>query len=136
MKTIRENQYSTVEYDEVNALLIHTWLLASENMLDEDFIDEVFFWRDFVIANAIKYHILDTRNFRFTVVPKIQDKMAVEAVKPAVESGLQKMATILPEENLFAQVSVEQSLEENQQQGGLTSQYFGTIEEAKAWLLG
>lgn len=136
METIRDNTYSKIEYDKENALLLHTWLSTSENMTADNFIEEVFFWRDFVVNNNIKYHILDTRYFKFTVTPDIQDKMANEAVKPAVESGLKKMATILPEDDLFALVSVEQSITENEEQGGLPSQYFSNVEDARAWLLG
>lgn len=134
MEVIYKDQFNTLVYDKESALTHHTWLESSEDMTDEEFKKVVEIWQKTVLDNQVKFHLLDTRNFRFMVNPDIQDWMAVKMVAPCVEAGLQKMATILPDGDIFAQASTEQSMDENKEQGGLESNIFTNIEDAKEWL--
>lgn len=131
---VYKDEFSELLYDTENSMTIHTWFESSEHITEEGFRETVKVWKNTVLENKVKFHLLDTRNFRFAVSPDIQDWMALEMVMPCVQAGLLKMATILPDGDIFAQASTEQSLEENEEQGGLESQIFTTIKDAKSWL--
>lgn len=135
MEEVLKSDYCSIKFDAEKLLIEHTWLLTTENMTDEEFRKVCSFWKDFCIENQVKYNLLDTREFIFTVSTDTQDWLANNIVAPTVGANMQKMATILPEGDIFAQVSVEQAMEENQEQGGLPSKYFDNIEEARSWLL-
>lgn len=132
---VLESQYCEISYYPENQMLSHTWFPSTETMRDAEFKEIVEEWLELVIKYEIKVHLLDSLNLRFPVSPDVQDWMASIIVKQAVESGLQKMAIILPDE-FISQLSTSQAIEENNMQAGLKSQYFNNQEEGFKWLLG
>lgn len=135
MEIVYENEYVTMQHNAEEKVTEQVWYATSENMTEEEFKEFMNFWREFVIENGVKYHLIDAKEFIFTIEPEVQNWVATEVVGPAVQQGFEKIAQILPEKDLFAQVSVEQTMDENAQQGGLNFAHFASVEEGRKWLL-
>jgi hypothetical protein len=88
-----------------------------------------------MIKCKVRYNLLDARDFRYVVVPEEQDWAARESLIPAAQSGLQRMATLLPINNFTAKVAIEQSMEEHQIQAGVEVRLFESKVAAHFWLL-
>lgn len=135
METVYENEYVVMQYYADKKLTEQIWYPTSKKMSEINFREFMIFWREFVIKNGVKYHLIDARAFIFTIRPTLQDWIATEIVGPTVQKGFEKIAQVLPEKDLFAQISVEQTMDENASQGGLNFAHFASLEEGRKWLL-
>ncbi|GAA4848389.1 hypothetical protein [Algivirga pacifica] len=136
MKTIYKSKFSEHLYDDATATIYSDWFKETESMNEEDFRTEMQEWVNAFEACKPKYLFDRCVDFSYPISPEEQVWMA-KLLNPAwVALGLQKYAHIVPEE-LFSEVSVEQTFEEffNMK---LPNQYpivnFSNKEEALEWL--
>jgi len=111
MKTLFNNEFGKINYDESKKLLTSEWKLATENMTTEQM--------QFIIKEFVKLIVQykpiylfsnDSKNNYFYKVDE-QKWVANQIVGAIIKSGVKKYAIILPE-NLIGEVATEQTVEE------------------------
>ena len=127
-----QNEFCTIEIDEVKSIALVTWTAESKNMTVEQFKEEQLAQLEAAKKYQLKYFILNGKLMQFPITPDLQDWIVENAIKPSIEVGVKKSATILPKE-IFSQVSVEQTMNDGADDS--IAQYFDNIEDAKKWLL-
>jgi len=128
---IFENEFCEMELTEDNLLQV-VWFPTTATMKDNDLMTQQLLQKDTVIQNNVKKMLIDGRNQLFTITPELQERIGREALQPAIEAGLQKVAIILPTD-IFAMVSIEQTMNEGSALGFETC-YFENEITALAWL--
>ena len=129
---LKEHKYYTIEFEEAKNIIKVVWKEASENMTRTDFKEQQIIQTDCIIEKKSKLLFIDGRNFRFLVSPDLQEWTNNEQIPRALKVGLKKTAIILPKE-LFSQVSVEQTMEEEKAKSFETN-YFDDEQKARTWL--
>jgi hypothetical protein len=130
MKEIFRNSYMTIHFDEVKCLFVHTWKKTTEDMTDDDYKREMtlLFRKQGEVKPDLALY--DSRLFYFTISPTLQ--LWSSTVNPP-ENNARKNAVVVSED-LFSQISIEQTLDEAQAVTPINIRYFTSIEEAEAWL--
>lgn len=128
-----ESEFSIFDWDEANSIFTHTFKPGSKGLTDEKFREEMAIY----VESFQKYHpkraIVDNRDLGFTISPELQEWHSKSVFPPCIEAGVERAALILTSD-LFAQVAVEQLMEE-EETGAFQTQYFDDLENAKAWLM-
>lgn len=123
-----------MDYDAKNNLILYTWHPTTAEMTDREYQTEhlqiVHFSQKYGIAN----HLIDTRNFRYAIGLEMQEWANQNFYPPLIASGSKKFALLIPSD-IFAQVSIEQTIEEGKVEGIVQTKYFQDISKAKSWLL-
>lgn len=134
MKILFENEIVKVEVHERNSIFKQTWYSQSANMTDEYYrelalivVDEL---RKLDIA---KYHLVNTSNFIFPIIPETQKWLANILFPTIAERKGEKMAVIISSD-IFAQVSIEQIERENKD-AIIKIKYFDNEENALNWFV-
>jgi hypothetical protein len=108
------------------------WLAPSERMNDEQFKQEILGEKKAIETAKPTKIFADTLQMKFTINPELQ-QWHNEQIFPAFQAvGMKKLA-ILISEDLFAQVAIEQLVDEGAS-NELQSRYFDKEEDAIAWL--
>lgn len=123
--------YHQLEYFPDKSLLTITWTTQTMNMTEDDFKQVLLEILAFIKKNKVEWYLADTQEFKFSIIPEVQDWTNTHFLPQIFELGVKKMAIIVSED-LFSQVSIEQVLEDNQ--SGMQSAYFKTTDEALQWL--
>ena len=133
MKLLHESKFWKFGYNAELDAMEYEWFSTSEDMSTEEYKEEM-------TKNAEEYKkhgpsksLIDTRQFLFTITPEVQEWTDKEIFPVFVESGLKKLAFVVSQ-SLFAQVSVEQMLDEQTASQHFQSQYFDDRDKALAWL--
>ena len=132
MKLI-ENKFSTVEFVSNDSIIVSKWHLATEKMTSIEFLESGQEFAKLIIKYNPERYLNLMNEFKFAIVPEIQQKIDEQVVSVFVKNGMKKIATVLPTE-IFSQVSVEQMIEEDMSKK-LQSKVFDNEQEARAWLL-
>lgn len=104
----------------------------TEKMGQEEYIQELKGFIELVKEHQPKSIYADTREFYFTIVPDIQDFINENILALYSEIGVEQHA-ILVSPDIFAAVSVEQTMEEDEKPS-YENRYFESEEDANAWL--
>lgn len=127
MEVLHENTFVRFElYPEAKRLEIH-WK-QSKSLTEEDLKDIMRHQVAFVEEHKLKGLLVDTRNFKFTIAPALQGWVQQEVLSkmPTV-----KRHSFIVTDDFFAQVSVEQTMEQEEAQ--MKTRYFSSLAEARAW---
>lgn len=135
VETNKRTEFMTLEFDTENSVLNTLWSPETESMTDEEYMEVFQNLSNSIRNHKIKYWLGDTRAFKKTVSPELQEWYAKEIMPELIEAGLEKIALIAPEE-FIAGLSVEQSIDEILMANGnkLTIQYFDNMQEARDWV--
>ena len=133
METILENKYVVMYLDRNQELIHDVWNESSGDMTAEEFKNILIEWRELVIEYQLKKALVDTRNMRFMVAPKLQKWAAKNINKPVQDKGFRKIATLLPA-TIFEKVALEQTMAEYHTANNFQTQVFDDEELARAWL--
>lgn len=113
-------------------LLIETWTKDTTQM-------KPFEWKDIhleLVETVEKYQpsklLVHSEVFDFPITPDLQDWLAQHVFPKVAKAGLRKIAFVIASD-LFAQVSIEQLMNEDKEQNFITG-YFPSEKEAKNWL--
>lgn len=132
MKILEQNEVVKIEYDEERSLFKHTWNDKSQNLDDELYKANVLFVNKWLPKIKTELHLIDTSNFRFVIPPDVQEWAAAKSFPILAAHKVRKMAFLLSHD-LFAQVSLEQLVGENQF-SDIEVMYFETEDAALEWL--
>lgn len=125
--------YSKVMYNVGKKLLTITWNENTETM-DEDTFKRLLSEK----LNLVKKYrplmqLVDTQKFLFVIEPEMQEWISQRVFSQYEENGMRKLAFI-QSEDYFAEMSLQQSIEEYQGKI-LETRYFLSLQEANAWLM-
>ncbi|MCS7019318.1 MAG: hypothetical protein RMJ87_09395 [Cytophagales bacterium] len=130
---LHESKYVVIEWDAANSIISYIYTPdADERMADEDFKFNMTAYAGFCETYQPQRLLLDLRHLRFTIGPELQEWTAKE-IAPRTMS-LKRIAIVVSSD-IFAQVSLEQLMEED----GIADKYdapryFDTVQQAKQWL--
>lgn len=133
MKKVLEAQNTTIYWDEENSLIKVIRDVKDQSISDEDYQKDLLLWRDVILEHQPKFQLVDMRHNNYTISPEMQAWINGSLMAPARKAGMKKVA-FLVSEDLFAQVSIEQSMEEEEGKQFQTF-YFEEENEAMEWLL-
>jgi len=131
MEKVLETTFVDVFFSLESSQMDNRWKSETDIMEAEDFKEVVLKMTNKVVTYAPKYILADTRNYRFTLTPDLQIWSGDNYFEPALKAGLKKLAFIVSP-SIFAQVSIEQMMEEEKALG-VPTKYFETEEDAVAW---
>jgi len=126
-----ETAFTIISYDREKEFQHQIWK-HSEDITEDEVKHEVNLNAQGTIIHGAKLLLSDTRNFTFTISPELQNWMIDNFFKLIIKAGVKKYA-ILVSSDLFSQVSIEQTVDENKDNSVIT-RYFDSEDEAKKWL--
>lgn len=127
-----ENEFLSLKDMPEGYILLH-WKKSSERMRIEEYKACVRKYAEAIEALQRPLFLVDTREFLFTISPKVQEWINQKIFPKNIEDGLRRMA-ILTSSDFLSQLSVEQTLHENPSLG-FASHFFDSEEKALSWLL-
>ena len=113
-------------------MIIDKFLSATENMNADDFKREMLIFVEKCEQYKPKRELVYLLDMKYGIVPQDQEWMNIN-VFPKYKNIIKRMAFLMPTD-LLAQMSVEQTMEEETGQG-FTQAYFDNEEEARKWLM-
>lgn len=128
-----KTDFQLLNFDADAKLVTITWQENTKLMTEEQYKNEQLQTRDFCLRNKPTKLCINTQNLFFVITPDLQVWTDVNLVQPLIEQGVSRFAFVIPED-LFTQVSIQQAVEENQQQLEST-RFFDKKTEAMSWLL-
>jgi len=133
MEIYRSN-YIIRTFDEKNRLMTSIWLKATKDMDEKEFKEEMLNLADLILKYKAVYLLSDTKELGFPIIPEIQ-KWIVQNIAPKfVEAKLKKQAIIILNE-LYAQVSMEQTIDDvNEKKLDMQAKFFDNHDDAKIWI--
>lgn len=131
MKLLHQNKFVKILYFPEIEQIEHHWSSKSYEMSEEDFKKEQLIYLEFAQHFKPKRGLVNSRDFKFTIDPQLQDWMNEHLHPYYEELGLIKAAFLMPED-FFAQFSIEQIFEDYRP---FQVMYFDKEESARNWLL-
>ncbi len=129
-----KNSIQSIEYNTSENLVIQTWTKESENLKNETFKIEMLELAKFFKHFQPKRVLIDMRDFYFVVGLELQDWVA-KNINSILETMNETKTAYIVSPDLFASVSVEQTVEETAEEN-FTRKFFDSEEEARKWLVG
>lgn len=126
-----ETDYITVNYFEDKKIVEGIWKSTSESMSTEQFKENMLRWFEEVKKIKNVNILADAREFLFVIVPDIQEWINENVIGKYPDYGVERLG-FLVSPDLFAQVSIEQTITEKEQK--FETQYFDTQEKVIDWL--
>ena len=131
--TLLDSVYCKVCYNGSENIMYILWKISTNKMLEREFKNHVMDFASFVQKYQIENIFVDTTFCYFVIGTHIQ-KWHDEVIIPKyLDGGLKKMA-FLAAEDLYSQVSHEQTFEEEKSLA-LQVNFFDQEQKAKQWLL-
>lgn len=132
-KLLHESDYWTIYWHD-NAKCLHFIFSSATGDMDvEEYLEELKTY----ISLTKEYKPLniyaDTREFAFTITPDVQEFIDENILALYSKIGTEKHAVIVSKD-LFASVSVEQTMDENAGDQTFKNEYFDDPEQAEKWL--
>jgi len=127
-----ENEYCNIQLNTNESVAYVNWKAETENMEIDSYKEQQMAQLNSIKEYQISRFLIDGRQQKFVITPDIQDWTMQNSLSPAISLGLTKVAILLPTE-IFAQVSIEQTMGENS--GKFQTKYFESEPEAKKWIV-
>lgn len=130
---IYESDYSTFDYDKEHSIFSHTFKPASESLTTETFKKEMFTYLEFFEKYKPKKALVNNQEMKYIIVPELQEWHAQNIFPRCIELGVEQ-AAIVEAPDIFAQVAMEQLMEE-ETSGGFAVRFFDDVDKATEWLI-
>jgi hypothetical protein len=128
---VYESDYIAIFYHDVDAIVEGIWKASTNRLSDEDFKKDMLAWLKAVQDNQPVNVMANTKEYYHTISPELQVWINENILAHYMAAGVRKLGFIVAPD-LFAQVSIEQTIEEKTQT--FSAQYFENEENARAWL--
>ena len=133
MNILYQSKFFLLKYDEELSIFENLW--SESNLLTEDdYKNELLNYANLAVKHKPRNYLVNSPDFAFTATPELQ-LWTVENVFPKTMHAEAKKMAIIVASDIFAQVSIEQTVEEGAE---LTNQvitrYFDDYQAAMAWL--
>jgi len=133
MIEVLRTKYDVIYVDEANRIVKNEWSTDTIDMNWEEFKTELLTLKEIVVNNNTYGILGDTSGLRYGITPEQQDWIAQNYFPEVIAAGLKKYGIIVSTD-LVTELSVEQTIDENQN-ALFATQYFDNQEEAYQWLL-
>lgn len=130
---VYESDFSIFKYDEQNSLFSHTFKPSSENLETESFKKEMLTYLEYFEKYKPQKALVNNQDMKFIIVPELQEWHAQNIFPKCIEAGVE-MAAMVETADIFAQVAMEQLMEE-ETTGGFAVRFFDDVGKAEKWLL-
>lgn len=132
---IYKNKYIIRRFDAHRGIIYSTWLPSTEDMVAKEFKAEMLSLPDQIAQYGAKFVLSNLQNLRFIIDPELQ-LWAVQTISPRFsEVSLKKQALVIPED-IFSQVSLQQTVEEVEHStDNYKARFFANEAEAEKWLI-
>jgi hypothetical protein len=126
-----ESKFISIFYHAESAIVEGIWKESTQNIEDSEFKVDMNEW-----LNAVKTYqpvnvLANTREYYHSISPKLQLWINENILAHYRDAGVKKLGFVVTSD-LFAQISIEQTIEEQEQPFAV--QYFENGENAKVWL--
>ncbi len=132
MEVSRTN-YLKIDFDESTKILKALWYPASDDLDIVGFKNELYKWKDLIIAHRPERLLVDSRKMNFTIIPEIQDWFVTDIFTAYISAGVKRNAFV-ESETVFTAISIQQTIEENIN-APFETMYFDNEEEAIKWIM-
>ncbi len=129
---LASNIYWNVDYNEVDNIIETKWSRESVSLSAQNFQQHLIEFSQFVAMYKPKGFITNSQEGHYVIAPDLQTWHDNEIIPIYIQSGLRKIAFILPP-NIFSAVSLEQTFEEKQAKL-LLVKYFEDETKARNWI--
>ncbi len=128
-----ESDYSIFEYDKENSIFSHIFKAGSEDLNTEKFKKEMLTYLEFFEKYKPKKALVNNQEMKYIIVPELQEWHAQNIFPRCIQAGVE-MAAMVETSDIFAQVAMEQLMEE-ETTGGFAVRFFDDADKAKNWLI-
>ncbi len=132
MQNLHESSCFSIFFDSESKLFHYVFNAQTEFMTADGYIDELKTFIQLIEEHKPIKVLGDMIDFKFMITPDIQAWVAEHLFTVYEEIGFQKIAILLSEE-FIAGLSIEQTMDEGNQNSFQTS-YFDNAEDAMKWL--
>ena len=129
---IHKSKYVEIGLESDNSLIIDKFLSSTDQMSQKEFREEMDIFVSMCEKHKPENELVYLLDMKYVIGLEDQEWMNNE-VFPKYENIIKRMAFLVPSE-LFAQVSVEQTMDEAAGQK-FVQKYFENEDEARKWLL-
>ena len=129
---LHKSKYVEIIYEQENSLIIDKFLPATEDMKQDEFRKEMNIFVEMCEKHKPERELVHLLEMKYVIALEDQEWMNKE-ILPKYADIIKRMAFFVPTE-IFAQVSVEQTMEEEAGQK-FVQQYFENEDEARKWLI-
>ncbi len=129
---LHKSKYVEIIYEQENSLIIDKFLPATEDMKQDEFRKEMNIFVEMCEKHKPERELVHLLEMKYVIALEDQEWMNKE-ILPKYADIIKRMAFFVPTE-IFAQVSVEQTMEEEAGQK-FVQQYFENEDEARKWLM-
>ena len=134
MKEIYNSYGMIVSYLEETSFFKQSFTPETKNWTDNSYKEQFEEYAKLIREYKPLYIIVDTQNFMFSVIPEIQVWQS-NYINPLIsEIGVKKIAMLM-NDDFITQISIEQTLEENEENNSWETKFFSNEDEAITWLL-
>lgn len=126
-----KSKYLVIKYIVEKEIFEYIWKATSEKMSDEDYISEAKKILEFGLKTDARYVIADNRDFRFIILPEIQE-MVANQILSGIKGIVHKFAHVVSKD-FITQLSLEQLYDEDKVKQ-YHSKYFDNYEDALKWV--
>ncbi len=129
---LHKSKYVEIIYEQENSLITQKFLPETEDMTQAEFRAEMNIFVEMCQRHKPERELVYLLDMKYVIALEDQEWMDTE-VLPQCANIIKRMAFFMPTE-LFAQVSIEQTMEEENGQK-FVQQYFENEDEARKWLM-
>ncbi len=129
---LHKSKYAEIIIEQENSLIIHKFLSTTENMETDEFKKEMLIFVEMCKKYKPDKELVNLLDMRYIIVPEEQEWMDNEILQKYI-TIIKRGAFLVPTE-LVAQISVEQTMEEEAGQK-FVQQYFENEDKARKWLM-
>lgn len=127
-----ETKYLSADFEQENSMLTTRWKSESEFLNESAFKEEILGWLEKLKELRPRVLLIDTTKFGFVIIPDIQEWFDKKIFTAYAEIGVKKKAFLMAED-IFIQVSVEQSTDDSKNLD-IEFKHFDNEQEAINWL--
>jgi hypothetical protein len=133
MEIIQE-KYRKLVYEPSLELLSIIWFENSFSMTEDEYIS-ISHTTPIIAENfKAKRILMDTKDFKFVVVPEIQDALNKEVIPHYLKLGIERFAFVVPLD-IFVQVALQQAIDDSTDIVKQRIKYFDDQDIARKWLI-
>ena len=129
---LHKSKYVEISYEQENSLIIHKFLSTTKNMESDEFKKEMLLFVEMCEKYKPEKELVHLIDMKYIIAPVEQEWVNNEILQKYI-TIIKRGAFLVPTE-LFAQVSVEQTMDEEAGQK-FVQQYFENEDEARKWLI-
>lgn len=131
---VYRSKYQIIWFDDDNSIIINKLTEQTVDFEEDIYKEEILAYTAILKKYRPIYVLTDLIDYDYPIVPNLQDWHA-QTVFPVVdEIGIKKAAMVLPQD-VFSQISAQQTLDTSYEDYHFAIEYFEDISKAQAWLL-